>query len=521
METSTSTISSPETWEEWLASRFNRLFCDREGVRIPFAPFHIRMWDWASQIEVGTRPDPLIEVLPRGGGKSTNAELMVVYLGDKKVRRYCLYVSGTQEQADDHVMNIANLLESPDVAIYSPKLAARRVGKYGNSRGWRRNRLITEAGLVVDAIGLDTAARGRKLDQFRPDFMVFDDLDEEHDTELKITKKIDSITRKLIPAGSPDLAVLAVQNLVHAHSIFTRLVDGRADFLSNRVVDGPHKALNNFKHKLVDGRVKIISGTPTWEGLSIEICQGMIDDMGLAAFLSECQHEASPSEGTIIGDLWQPGVHIVPAFGIPRGWRIFRAFDWGYSRPFSVGWWARSDGTTAPDGRTYARGTLFRIHEWYGWNGKPNQGVRMDDTEIAEMILTIEGRIGLKGRVWPGPADSGIWDGDPKKSTATLMAMAKVHWHVANKHPGSRISGLRAMRTRLKASLSIPMEAPGLFIFEGCKQWTRTVVHLPKDPTDPDDAWTEGEDHAYDESRYAILFSTAVRKGPSVTVGMY
>ncbi len=488
---------------------------------MPFAPYHIRLWEWAEAMRVGVRCDPYISILPRGGGKSTNAELIVIYEGDRDIRKYALYVSGTQEQADDHVMNIANLLESPDVALYSPRLAARRVGKYGNSRGWRRNRLITEAGLVVDAIGLDTAARGRKLDQYRPDFMVFDDLDQEHDTELKIQKMIAAITRKLIPAGSPDLAVLAVQNLVHAHSIFTRLVDGRADFLSNRIIDGPHKALDDFNYKIRDGKTKIISGTPTWEGLDIEICQGMIDDMGISAFLTECQHEASPSEGTVIGDLWQPGIHVIPAFGIPRTWKIFRAFDWGYSKPFSVGWWARSDGSTAPNGRSYHRGTLFRVHEWYGWNGKPNQGVRMDDIAIAKMISEIEGRIGLRGRVWPGPADPGIWDGDPKKSAATLMGSAGIHWHAANKHPGSRLSGLRAMRTRLKASLSTPMEAPGLFIFEGCKQWMRTVVHLPKDPADPDDAWTEGEDHAYDESRYAIIFSTAVRKGPATTVGMY
>lgn len=512
-----------ETWQEWLASRFDRLFRNKDGVRLPFAPFHVRMWDWAFAVEAGVRPDPYVAIWPRGGGKSTNAELIVVYLGDLGVRRYCLYVSGTQEQADDHVQNIANLLESPDVAIYSPRLATRKIGKYGNSRGWRRNRLITEAGLVVDAIGLDTAARGRKLDQFRPDLMVFDDIDEEHDTELKITKKIDSITRKLIPAGSPDLAVLAVQNLVHAHSIFTRMVDGRADFLANRIIDGPHKALNNFSYKLEDGKTRITRGTPTWAGLSVSACQGMIDDMGLSAFLIECQHEQAASEGTVIGDLWQSGTHVVPAFRIPRTWRVFRAFDWGYSKPFSVGWWAVSDGTTAPDGRTYPRGTMFRVHEWYGWNGKPNQGAKMQDGDVAKMILEVEDRIKLRGRVHPGPADPGIWDGDPTKSCATLMAQAGVNWYPANKHPGSRLSGLRALRTRLKASLKTPMEAPGLFVFEGCKQWTRTVVHLPKDPGDPDDAWTEGEDHAYDETRYAILFTSAAAAASrkKITVGMY
>ena len=33
--------------------------------------------------------------------------------------------------------------------------------------------------------------------------------------------------------------------------------------------------------------------------------------------------------------------------------------------------------------RTFPRGTVFRINEWYGWNGSANEGLRMTATEIA------------------------------------------------------------------------------------------------------------------------------------------
>ena len=42
---------------------------------------------------------------------------------------------------------------------------------------------------------------------------------------------------------------------------------------------------------------------------------------------------------------------------------IDRSFDWGSSKPFSVGWWAESDGTTAPNGKTYPRGSLSKDGE--------------------------------------------------------------------------------------------------------------------------------------------------------------
>ena len=32
--------------------------------------------------------------------------------------------------------------------------------------------------------------------------------------------------------------------------------------------------------------------------------------------------------------------HVIPAFDIPREWRVYRSYDFGYAKPFSCGWWA-------------------------------------------------------------------------------------------------------------------------------------------------------------------------------------
>lgn len=268
------------------------------------------------------RPVPLVAILARGGAKSTMAELASVAISARHIRNYGLYVCGTQEQADDHVANVAALLESPTLAAYYPALTERAVGKFGNIKGWRRNRLRTASGFTLDALGLDTAARGIKVDDDRPGFIVIDDIDGENDTPLTTEKRIRALTKKVLPAGAQNLAVLAVQNLVHPDSVFAQLVDGRADFLADRELIGPIPALLDMTYEARGGRWVLTGGTPTWAGQDLARCQEMVNDFGLEAFLSECQHEVDVLAGGLFAREWFPIVDAVPA-----GARTVRFWD--------------------------------------------------------------------------------------------------------------------------------------------------------------------------------------------------
>lgn len=286
-------------WGVWLLTLFEDYFTDPVGRLLPFGPHHEEFWRWVWAISRGKRPPPFVGIWPRGGGKSTNAEMACVALGALKIRRYGLYVCETQDQADDHVQNVGALLESRQVESFYPDLASRLLGKYGSSKGWRRNRLRTAAGFTLDAIGLDTAARGIKLESDRPDFMVFDDIDGELDTDQTTKKKIKVFTKRLLPAGASDLAILGMQNLVQPDGIFAQLADGRADYLAGRMVSGPYPAIRHLKHELRDGKYVLLSGEPIWAGQSLEQCQEMVDDMGLQSFLSECQQEVDAPAGAL------------------------------------------------------------------------------------------------------------------------------------------------------------------------------------------------------------------------------
>lgn len=213
--------------------------------------------------------------------------------------------------------------------------------------------------------------------------------------------------------------------------------------------------------------------------------------------------------GGMFDDLWRQDTHVIKPFDIPASWRIDRSFDWGSSKPFSVGWWAESDGTEAimSDGtkRTFPRGTLFRIAEWYGWNGKPNEGLKMSDAGIADGIVKHQTDYGFHDRVKAGPADSSIFDETNGDSPAKIQERHKVKWEKADKAPGSRKRGWQLLRGRLLASLAERMEEPGLFVFDNCRQFIRTIPVLPRDDKDPDDIDTDAEDHIADETRYRIL----------------
>ena len=225
--------------------------------------------------------------------------------------------------------------------------------------------------------------------------------------------------------------------------------------------------------------------------------------------------------GGMFDDVWDPSVHVLEPFEIPVGWYVDRSFDWGSSKPFSTGWWAESDGTDAvmADGsiRSFPPGTLFRIGEWYGWNGNPNEGLRMIDSEIGRGILKRESDIRSllaapedSGRmISPGPADSSIFDETNADSIALEHERVGVRWEKADKSPGSRITGWEVVRRRLLAALplaeGLPMEEPGLFVFSTCRQFIRTVPVLPRKASNPDDVDTETEDHIGDEVRYRVL----------------
>ena len=179
--------------------------------------------------------------------------------------------------------------------------------------------------------------------------------------------------------------------------------------------------------------------------------------------------------------------HVIEPFDIPNTWRVYRSFDFGYAKPFSVGWWAVDF-----DGR------LYRILELYGCvPGEPDTGVRWTPEQIFEQIRTTEATHPyLRGRDIRGVADPAIWDASRGDSIADIADRYGVYFE-----PGDhkRLPGWMQVHYRLAFDAAgLPM----LYVFRNCRDTRRTLPLLRYDAHAPEDVDTRQEDHIADEIRY-------------------
>lgn len=181
--------------------------------------------------------------------------------------------------------------------------------------------------------------------------------------------------------------------------------------------------------------------------------------------------------------------HVIDPFAIPESWRIYRGLDWGYSKPFSVHWYAVDH-----DRRLYA------IRELYGCAGEPNVGVRWEPGRLANQIRRVEREEpNLKGRRIIGVADPAIFASDGTESIAALLERGGVFF---DKGDHQRIAGKMQLHDRLAFDAE---GRPRLQVFHTCKHLRRTLPGLVYDRTNVEDVDTAGEDHAYDELRYVCM----------------
>lgn len=195
--------------------------------------------------------------------------------------------------------------------------------------------------------------------------------------------------------------------------------------------------------------------------------------------------------------------HMLRAFEIPKHWTRFMSMDWGSARPFSVGWYAVSEGAilAARDGwpeRYIPAGALVRYREHYGWNGRANNGCRLDSGTVARKIIEIEkeARDVMDYRI----GDNAMWavtDGpcvEENMRNATegrlVLRPSKKDRTVAYAEILSRLAGNPDFRETGEEML------PMLYVTANCVHFWRTCPTLVLDSTDPEKGPdTDQEDH--------------------------
>jgi hypothetical protein len=223
------------------------------------------------------------------------------------------------------------------------------------------------------------------------------------------------------------------------------------------------------------------------------------------------------SDSGIFADVWQAArLHCVwPDFIIPATWRMYHSFDYGSARPFSYGVYALSDGCDVdlPNGhaRSTVPGDVFRCGELYGMiNGQPDKGLQLTIPQIGTRIKRFLTLHGWDKRVRTGPADHQIFAPmlDMGPSIYADFEKLGVYFEAADKSPGSRIRGIEQIRKLLAATIPVDRrrEESGLFIFESCSNFLRTIPDLPRDKTNIEDYDKNAEGHIADEVRYMLTY---------------
>jgi len=220
-------------------------------------------------------------------------------------------------------------------------------------------------------------------------------------------------------------------------------------------------------------------------------------------------------EGQVFTELSQL-IHGYEDFDIPPEWERYCVFDWGFSSPFSVGWYAVD-----------YDGILYRYREWYGCKREESgddegadEGLKLQAWEVARGILEREEGEKVRRRI----ADPSMWH--PRPDTRKREARGPTinddfvsEGVYFTKADNERMHGKMQVHKRLKPEIEVDKETgeiisetPMLKIANSCKGFWRTMPALYADQKDMDAVDTNQEDHVYDELRYMCMARPLIPK---------
>ncbi len=191
--------------------------------------------------------------------------------------------------------------------------------------------------------------------------------------------------------------------------------------------------------------------------------------------------------------------HMIRDFEVPQAWTKFMVIDWGSSKPFAVLWFTvvDSDMILKAKGewteRLIPKGALIVYREYYGWNGKANEGARLESGVVAKNILDIEEDAGEEMDYRVG--DAAMWAEHDGPSVQEKMYDATNGRFLMERSKKGRVGNFEEIRARVAGDEDGPM----LYVTESCKHFWRTVPDLQLDERHPESGpESSQEDHIYD-----------------------
>ena len=286
-----------------------------------------------------------------------------------------------------------------------------------------------------------------------------------------------------------------------SHGYFKRL------FIDKAYEDGERAEDYSFIQSLVTDNKALMASQPdyikqlealppklreAWLYGRWDIFEGQFfEDFRTTPDIQKCADAGITPEEALQQHRW---THVIEPFdlnvGEKRGWNIMRSYDFGYNKPFSLGYWAVD-----------YDGTLYRIMEMYGCTQTPDEGVKWSPDEQFKRISEFERQHPwLKGRkIVDSVADPAIWDQSRGESIAETAARYGIYFTPGD---NNRIPGWMQVHYRLQFDES---GYSRMYVFNNCKAFIRTMPLMMYSETHPEDLDTKLEDHCPDEVRYMCM----------------
>lgn len=286
-----------------------------------------------------------------------------------------------------------------------------------------------------------------------------------------------------------------------SHGYFKRL------FIDRRFEEGEHPEDYSFIQALITDNKALMQAQPEYlrslEKLPPKLKEAWLHgrwDIFEGMFFEELRISPDPEKCAKAGISTEEALkqrrftHVIEPFdlnkGACRGWNILRSYDFGYHKPFSLGYWAVD-----------YDGVLYRILEIYGCTQTPNEGVRWSPEEQFRHFAAFEREHPwLRGRkIVDSVADPAIWDSSRGESIADTAAKYGIYFTPGD---NQRIPGWMQVHYRLRFD---EKGYPMMYVFNTCKAFLRTMPLMMYSRTKPEDLDTSLEDHCPDEVRYLCM----------------
>lgn len=164
----------------------------------------------------------------RGGGKSTIAEEGTTILGGLREFQHAFIVGASMDKAAERLHAIRRIFEKNEMLIHT----------FGDLKGqpWSDERIELNTGRTIQAMGRGQAIRGTKNEDFRPDFIIVDDIEDAQSVSTPEGRKkvSDWFHDELLPSGDANLRVRMLANDMHPECIANQLEKPGSGFVVKR-----------------------------------------------------------------------------------------------------------------------------------------------------------------------------------------------------------------------------------------------------------------------------------------------